>query len=100
MYCRFYQGALYLLKKAEICTSEVTYAVEINVNSTRLSACNAAAKLCDYVIQIHQQYLKCNKTVESDCRYIVALCHVAVAGILNLLEHYRNSNPVSAAAAN
>ena len=72
---------------------------EINVNSTVVRRFTTPQQLCDYVIQIHQQYLKCNKTVESDCRYIVALCHVAVAGILNLLEHYRNSNPVSAAAA-
>ena len=72
---------------------------EINVNSTVVRRFTTPQQLCDYVIQIHQQYLKCNKTVETDCRYIVALCHVAVAGILNLLEHYRNSNPVSAAAA-
>lgn len=72
---------------------------EINVNSTVVKRFTTPQQLCDYVIQIHQQYLKCNKTVESDCRYIVALCHVAVAGILNLLEHYRNSNPVSAVAA-
>ena len=46
--------------------------------------------LIDYVIKIHNQYLSCDKTVESDCMYIVSLCHVIVAGILNILTMNRN----------
>ncbi len=47
--------------------------------------------LIDYILKIHNQYLLCNKTVESDCMYIVSLCHVVVAGILNLLTMNRSA---------
>ncbi|MBO5459261.1 MAG: zinc dependent phospholipase C family protein, partial [Lachnospira sp.] len=63
---------------------------EVSVNSSIVNRFTTPAELCDYVLQIHKQYLCCNKTVESDCRYIVALCHVVVAGILNLLEMNRD----------
>lgn len=63
---------------------------EVYVNSSVVKRFSTPAELCDYVQQIHKQYLSCNKTVESDCRYIVALCHVVVAGILNLLEIHRD----------
>lgn len=63
---------------------------EVSVNSSIVNRFTTPAELCDYVLQIHKQYLCCNKTVESDCRYIVALCHVVVAGILNLLAMNRD----------
>lgn len=63
---------------------------EVSVNSSIVMRFTTPAELCDYVLQIHKQYLCCNKTVESDCRYIVALCHVVVAGILNLLAMNRD----------
>ncbi len=63
---------------------------EVSVNSSIVNRFTTPAELCDYVLQIHKQYLCCNKTVESDCRYIVALCHVVVAGILSLLEMNRD----------
>jgi hypothetical protein len=56
------------------------------INSDIVKKFTTPSQLCDFVKKIHEQYLACKKTVESDCHYIVALCHVAVAGILHLLE--------------
>ncbi len=59
-------------------------AVELNRHAAQQF--HTPQDLLDYVLQMHQIYLKSEKTVESDCRYIVSLCHVIVEGILALLE--------------
>ena len=42
--------------------------------------------LCQFVKALHNQYLLAKKSVEIDCMYIVALCHIVVSGILMLLS--------------
>lgn len=77
-------------KELKYALREYIQSGDIRVNDSIVKRFTTPAQLCDYVLQIHKQYLCCNKTVESDCRYIVALCHVVVAGILNLLEMNRD----------
>ena len=62
----------------------------ISVNKQIVSSFSKPEDLRDYVLKVHKQYLLCNKTVESDCMYIVSLCHVVVAGILSLLTMNRS----------
>lgn len=62
----------------------------VAVNRQIIDSLTTPQDLIDYVIKIHNQYLSCDKTVESDCMYIVSLCHVIVAGILNILTMNRN----------
>lgn len=62
---------------------------EVYVNKRIAGSFETADELCEFVRDLHTQYLKSKKTVESDCRYIVALCHIVVAGILNLLAENR-----------
>ena len=62
----------------------------VAVNRQIIDSFTTPQDLIDYVIKIHNQYLSCDKTVESDCMYIVSLCHVIVAGILNILTMNRN----------
>lgn len=58
----------------------------------------SARELIDYVRVFHQQYLSSNKSVYSDCRYIVRLCYTVVVGILGLMRQNR-LRTVSFAAA-
>ncbi len=60
------------------------------VNRQIIGTFSKPEDLRNYVLKIHKQYLLCNKNVESDCMYIVSLCHVVVAGILNLLTMNRS----------
>ena len=62
----------------------------ISVNKQIVSSFSKPEDLRDYVLKVHKQYLLCHKTVESDCMYIVSLCHVVVAGILSLLTMNRS----------
>lgn len=62
---------------------------EIQVNSTIAARLDTPEALCAFVQALHRQYLVQDQTVWSDCRYIVSLCHIAVAGILHLLEKNR-----------
>jgi hypothetical protein len=80
-------------KKLKFALKEYIHGGEVEVNSNIVKTFTTPAQLCDYVKKIHDRYLTCIKNVESDCHYIVALCHVAVAGILHLLE--LNRRPVT-----
>lgn len=65
---------------------------QIHVNSGIAAGLDTPEALCTFVQDFHRQYLVSDKTVESDCRYIVALCHIVVEGILNMLEKNRMAN--------
>ena len=65
---------------------------QIHVNSAVAAGLDTPEALCTFVQDFHSQYLVSDKTVESDCRYIVALCHIVVEGILNMLEKNRMAN--------
>lgn len=71
------------LKKA---LKEYINSDEVYVNRDIASSFETPDQLCDYVKNRHTQYLANENNVESDCRYIVALCHIVVGGILNMLE--------------
>ena len=40
--------------------------------------------------KLHAQYIDSENTVDNDCKYIVALCHIIVEGILKLLIESRS----------
>jgi hypothetical protein len=65
---------------------------EIFINRKLAMEFETPEELCNFVIALHNQYTKGNKTVELDSRYIVALCHIVVAGILHLMEKNRIAN--------
>ena len=59
---------------------------EVYVNIDLAKTFTTPQDLCEFVLATHEQYLKASKTVFEDCKYIVALCHLVVEGILNLLD--------------
>lgn len=58
---------------------------EVYVNIDLAKTFTTPEELCEFVLEVHEQYLQADKSVYEDCKYIVALCHVVVEGILNLL---------------
>ncbi len=73
-------------KKLKVALNEYINSDEIYINKNIISGFKTAGELCDYIIDLHSDYLKCNNSVESDCRYIVTLCHIVVEGIIHLSE--------------
>lgn len=76
-------------KQLKYALKEYIQSDDVYINTGIADSFENPDQLCDFVMDLHAQYLQCNKTVESDCRYIVALCHIVVEGILNLLEKNR-----------
>lgn len=76
-------------KQLKYALKEYIQSDDVYINTGIADSFEKPDQLCDFVMDLHAQYLQCNKTVESDCRYIVALCHIVVEGILNLLEKNR-----------
>lgn len=68
---------------------------EVYVNISLAKSFATPDELCEFVQDVHEQYLQADKSVYADCRYIVALCHVVVEGILNLLSLNRMDNMVA-----
>lgn len=48
--------------------------------------------LLDYVLKMHEEYLKLKNTVVEDCRYIVDVCLTVVVAIVNLLNQKLEKN--------
>lgn len=64
---------------------------QVFVNSDLAKTLTTPKSLCDFVLETHAQYLIATKSVIEDCKYIVALCHIVVEGILNMLHISRIS---------
>lgn len=77
-------------KELKYSLKEYIQSEDVIINREVAEGFETPQDLCDYVKQRHIQYLNRENNVESDCRYIVASCHVVVAGILNLLNMNRN----------
>ncbi len=79
-------------KELKYALREYIQSGEVNINKKIADDFTTPDELCHFVLELHDQYLENKKTVESDCRYIVSLCHIVVAGILNLLEESRQKD--------
>ncbi len=62
---------------------------DINVDTDIAMSFTNPDELFDYVLSKHREYLLDTNNVMMDCTYIVPLCHIAVVGILNLLNMNR-----------
>lgn len=72
---------------------------DIAVNRSIVTTFDSSADLCAYIKKMHKQYLALEeKNIYSDCRYIVGLCHVVVAGVLYLLAKKLGNDIVAAVA--
>ena len=49
-------------------------------------------EICEFIKQMHENYLKVIKAVWEDCRYIVELCFRVVDAIIQLCEWKREGN--------
>lgn len=78
-HCMYEKHLKYALK--EYINSE-----DICVNKDIARNFKTPDELCSFVKNLHKQYLSNKNDIASDCRYIVALCHIVVTGILHLLE--------------
>lgn len=74
-------------KELKYALNEYIQGDDIVVNRNVVNTFNSASDLCDYVKKMHRQYIASEeKNIYSDCRYIVSLCYVVVAGIFYLLN--------------
>lgn len=81
-------------KKLKYALNEYICSGEIYVNNNIAHGFETAGQLCDYIMELHADYLKYDNNVDSDCKYIVALCHIAVEGIISLSEKNRELDAV------
>lgn len=68
---------------------------QVYVNNNLAKTFTTPKSLFEFVLETHEQYLKSSKSVIEDCKYIVALCHIVVEGILNMLHLNRISVSVA-----
>jgi hypothetical protein len=76
-------------KELKFALREYIQSGDVYVNRNIALQFSTPDELCDFVKELHMQYLDSNMTVDSDCMYIVSLCHIVVEGILNLLKQNR-----------
>lgn len=55
-------------------------------NAGRMEKFETPDALCSFIQKAHNEYLEFKRSVEEDCRYIVALCHQVVEAIIYLLN--------------
>lgn len=55
-------------------------------NAGKMQKFETPEALCKFIRTAHEEYLQFKRTVEEDCRYIVALCHQVVEAVVYLLN--------------
>ncbi len=63
---------------------------QIYVNRNIVNGFSSPEDICVFIKKLHAQYIDSENTVDNDCKYIVALCHIIVEGILKLLIESRS----------
>ena len=73
-------------KQLKMALSDYIKSEQINENKEIAAQFDTSEDLCRYVEQLHGKYLMASRDIDSDCRYIVTLCHIVVEGVLNLTD--------------
>lgn len=55
-------------------------------NSMQHGAFQTVDEICDFIMQMHEEYLKAIKVIKIDCMYIVELCYKVVDAILQIFR--------------
>ena len=63
---------------------------QIYINKSLIDSFRKPEDICRLIKNLHAQYVSGRSTVNNDCIYIVAMCHIIVGGILKLLIENRS----------
>ena len=63
---------------------------QIYINKSFIDSFRKPEDICRLIKNLHAQYVSGRSTVNNDCIYIVAMCHIIVGGILKLLIENRS----------
>lgn len=85
-------------KKLKFALREYIKSGEADRNRQEIKQFTTLDSLFEFILSVHEEYLKIKKSVEEDCKYIVSLCHQVVEGILYLLGLQRDNLLIPAIA--